>query len=295
MAFNKEIWSKEAYLAKAKYQGEFLPTLNKYRPDMGKGKSWHLSVIGSLTGQTNAYGSSTAVTYTSAGGAISDKELTTKNTAFKGFELDDDEINTTEVPIIRDFTMQAQKAIMNQIETAALLAMAVGCASGNRIELASGNQITLANLQTMEQNILDGGGSLDNNWLVVDPEYLINLQKVKENDDTDKYLFLDKNYLDQSVVEKGAIGKILSFNVILSHNLPTLSDDGSAYDAAGEKGILYYNADAMAVGMQAQMDIDTERDLTNVPVSNKVLVRTYYGFVVVDTGLCGCVREYSAG
>jgi hypothetical protein len=294
MAFNREVWAKEAYMAKAKYQGEFLPTLNKYRPDMGKNKSWHLSVIGALTGQVNAFGSSTAVTYTSAGGSITDKELTTKNTAFKGFELDDDEINTTEVPIIRDFTKQANKAIMNKIETAVLLEMAISSASGNRIELASGNQITLANLQTMEQNILDGGGSLDNNWLVVDPEYLINLQNVKENADTDKFLFLDKNYLDQSVVEKGAIGKILSFNVILSHNLPTLSDDGSAYDAAGEKGLLYYNADAMAVGIQDNPAIDTERDLTNVPVTNKVLVRMYYGYVVVDANLCGCAREYSA-
>lgn len=291
MAFPKETWAAQAYMAKAKYAGQFLPTLTKYRPDMGKGIKWHLTTIGALTGQYNDYGSTTAVTYTSAGGSTSAIDLETKDTAFKGFELDDDEINSSDINLIAGFTEQANKAIMNQIESQVALDMAINCASGNKIELASGNQITLANLQTMEKNILDNGGDLENNYLLVNATYLINLQNVIDANNV--RIFLNKDYLDQKFLQLGVVGQILSFKVILSHNLPTLNDAGTAYDAAGETAMVYYNADAFAVGIQSGFDVEVDRDATNIPVVNNVLVKAYVGKATVDANLSGHVREYS--
>lgn len=292
MAFPKETWAAQAYLAKSKYAGQFLPTLNKYRPDMAKGIKWHLTTIGALTGQYNDYGSTTVVTYTSAGGETSAIDLETKDTALKGFELDDDEINSTDINLISEYVTQSNKAIMNQIEKSVALDMAINCASGNKIELASGNQITLANLQTMEKNILDNGGDLENNYILVNPTYLINLQNVVDTNNV--RLFLNKEYINQDFLQKGVIGQILSFKVLLSHNLPTLNDAGTAYDAAGETAMVYYNADAFAVGIQTGMDVEVDRVTSSVPVVNNVLVKTYTGKAMVASGLAGHIREYSA-
>lgn len=291
MAFAREVWNAQAYMAKQLYAGQILPTLKYWNPEMTANAKWTIPTIGSLTGETNAYGSSASVTQTDAGALNSYKELTTHNDAFKYFTLTQDEIDTTNVPMVMSYIEQANKAIFNAVETDILLQMAIGSASGNRIEMASGNQITLANLQTMKQNLLDNGADANGEfYLAVDPEYLMNLQNVVVNSNK---IFLDRNYLDQKVLESGVVGMIEGFKVVMTHNLPTLSDDGSAYDAAGEKGLLYYCPESVAVGMESTPSIKTNELLTTVPVVNGVLVHYYYGKVIVNTGLVGCIREYS--
>lgn len=292
MAFAREVWNAQAYMAKQLYAGQILPTLKYWNPEMENNAKWTIPTIGSLTGETNAYGSSSSVTATDAGALNSYKELTTHNDAYKYFTLTQDEIDTTNINVVNAYIEQSNKAIFNAVETDVLLQMAIGSASGNRIEMASGNQITLANLQTMKQNLLDGGADANGDfYLAVDPEYLMNLQNVVVNSNK---IFLDRNYLDQKVLETGVVGMIEGFKVVMTHNLPTLSDDGSAYDASGEKGLLYYCPESMAVGMTSTPTIKTDEVLTTVPVVNSVLVHYYYGKVVVNTALCGCIREYSA-
>ena len=293
MAFEREVWSKEAYLSKMMYAGKVLPSLSLWKPDMNENDTWHLPTFGALTGEVNAAGSKTTVTYTDAGSANSAIDLTTKNDLYKGFTVTDAIADCSDQDTIARYMKIANTSCFKKLERTVLLAMAIGCASGNRIELASGNQITLANLQTMKQNLLDNGAEeTDPMYLVVNPEYLMNLQNVIDGDST--RIFLNRNKLDQNVLASGVVGMIEGFQVIMAHTMPTLNDAGTAYDASGETGLLYYSSEAMAVGMTKVARIDYQRDITDVPVSNKVLVHYYYGAAIVDDGLCGCAREYSA-
>ena len=292
MAFAREVWNAQAYLAKQLYAGNVLPTLKYWNPEMENNANWTIPTIGALTAEVNTYGSSSSVTATDAGALNSYKELTTHNDIFKYFTLTQDEIDTTNINVVNSYIEQANKAIFRKLEREVLLEMATGSASGNRIEMASGNQITLVNIQTMKQNLLDNGADPTGEfYLAVDPEYLMNLQNVVVNSNK---IFLDRNYLDQKALESGVVGMIEGFKVVMCHTLPTLSDDGSAYDASGEKGLLYYVPESMAVGMSSTPTLKTDEVLTTVPVVNSVLMHYYYGKVVVDTSLCGCIREYSA-
>jgi hypothetical protein len=292
MAIAQEIWGKELYIAASKYQGEFLPTLKKYNPEMKKNKSYHITVIPAQSASYRAYGAASAeVTYTK--GAPTDVEVVVKDEVYTAFYLDDEQLNTTETSLIQGFAEQSNEANMNGIETNVALNLAINAASGNKIELASGNQITVANLNTMRQNMLNAGSDFKECYFLINPTYETNIRNIKDADTNEK-LFLSADKFQPGVLRDGVIGKILGFNVILSHNLPTLNDAGTAYDAAGEVAMVYYDARAYAYGADPNSMVDTERDIDNIPVRNKVLVRKYVGHKTVDANFSGHVREYSA-
>jgi len=292
MAIANEIWSKELYLAASKYQGEFLPTLKKYNPDMKKNKSWHLTVIPKQTASYRAYGASAAsVTYTK--GAPTDVEVIVKDEVYTPFYLDDEQLNTTEAPLIQGFAEQATEANMFAIETKVALNMAINALAANKIELASGNQITFANLNTMRKNMLDAGSDFKECYFLINPTYEMNIRNIKDPDTNEK-LFISADKFGAGVLKEGVIGRILGFNVILCHTLPTLNDDGDTYDASGETAMVYYDARAYAYGADPEQTVDTERDIDTIPVKNKVLVKKYTGNKTVDSNFMGHVREYSA-
>ena len=169
--------------------------------------------------------------------------------------------------------------------------MAINAASGNKIELASGNQLTTANILAMKQNLLDGGSNGKNIFWLVDPEYLTNIMNVLDNGEK---IFLRNSDYPKGTLASGVLGTILGFQVLLSHNLPTLNDAGDAYDASGEKAMVYYDADAYAYGSDMNPSVEFDRDIDNIPIRNKVLVWKYTGNALVDANKCGHVREYSA-
>lgn len=288
MGIATETWLKEAYLAKHKYIGEFLPTLTSFNADE-KVKSKHITVIPAQSASYLDYGSTASVTYTSVG--LTDKELIIKDTAYVPFFLTDEQVNTTAVSVIRDTTKQAINANMNAIEKEALLQMAIGSASGNKIELATGDAITLANLQAMEKNLRENGSNMENAYLVVNPEFLIKLMNVEDNSEK---IFIKRSVYGNDVLEKGVVGTILGFKVLMSNNLPTLNDAGTAYDAAGETAAVYYDGDAMVVAISKHAKIETERNIDTLPIKNKVLCYFNAGNVVRNANICGHLRKYSA-
>ncbi|HQO22886.1 MAG TPA: hypothetical protein PLM72_07395 [Spirochaetota bacterium] len=292
MAIAREIWAKELYLAASLYQGEFLPTLKKYNPEMQKNKSYHITVIPAQSATYRAYGAASAqVTYTK--GAPTDVEVIVKDEVYSSFYLDDEQLNTTETPLIQGFATEANEAVMKAIETNVALTMAINCLAGNKIELASGNQITVANLNTMRQNMLNAGSDFSDCYFLINPTYETNIRNIKDPDTNEK-LFLSADKYQPGVLANGVIGTILGFKVILCHTLPTLNDAGTAYDAAGETAMVYYDSRAYAYGADPNAMLDTERDIDNIPVRNKVLVRKYVGHKTVDSNFSGHVREYSA-
>lgn len=291
MAIARETWSKELYLADSGYRGEFLPTLNKHNPEMGKNKSFHITVIPAQSAVYQAYGAgSAAVTYTL--GAPTDKEVIVKDTARTGFKLNDEQINTTETAIISGFATEANESNMNAIEAKVALDMAINCLSTNKIEMADGNQLTFANISTARKNMIENGSKMKDAYMLVNADFEYNIRNITDNSNR---IFIDQSKYPEGTLKSGVIGTALGFKIILCTNLPTLNDAGTAYDAAGETAMIYYDADCYSYGADPNPEVEVERDIDVFPIMNKVLIWKYTGHEMINANKCGHIREYSAG
>lgn len=203
----------------------------------------------------------------------------------------------SDIPMISFWSGEIKRAVNDQINKNAMSQVATTCATANKKKFSElvtdATTLTYAGLVALEKILDDGKFPLTDRTLVIPPKLKAAAQQMV---DPAGNLMLSKTYMGAdggNNMITGELGKMLSFTVIVSTNMPTLTATGTIDTVTPANNtrecLLAYHKSAFAAGIQEDMWFEEYPDGTNIGV--KIVGGSYWGRKMIRPEGAICVRD----
>lgn len=288
----QQMWAAGAMVANPELN-DIMPTFNtEYKLGVKQGDTVKIRVAGVVVaedGKTTQAGT----------GVVTDKAVIdmvfdqqTKAPVFIS-RMDDAQ---TDIPMITFWSGEIKKAVNDLMNKNAMSEAATTCATANKKKFSElvtdATTLTYAGLVALEKILDDGKFPITDRTLVIPPKYKAAMMQMV--DPAGNLVLLSKNYTNgENSLITGEVGKAMSFTVIVSTNMPTLTTTGTIDGATPANNIkeciLAYHKSAFAAGIQEDMWFEDYPDGTNI--GTKIVGGSYWGRKMLrPTGMV-CVRD----
>ena len=284
-----ELWETMAYIIPSAVTGSDTPLLFNipHKIALGANDTVHVPTITAGTATITRQGSTP--TYSASNFTPGVVDVQTKHQVGIPFNLTRVQKESMSFAIMSDVVAAQKLGLLKGIEKDVMRFMALGLASGNRAEFATGDAWTLAMFQTALINIVTKGAKLGNMFLALDPEFYYKIMAIEDTEG--RNMFLDFSIYGDKTAQTGVWGSFIGTKVLQVFDTPGVEDNWSAIEASEvHKCQFMFDARALAVGIEAQPFLFEATQIADG--SWDYLLQQFYGCNVIDGDMIYGFKEY---
>jgi len=183
------------------------------------------------------------------------KEIVLDKVAYCGWAAKRLELLDTDTSLRDELRKEASETLVKSVENAVITAVMNGIAAGNKLTfdgvIDGATTLTYEMLLAIEEKFNEANIPRDNRYMMIGAKMETKLKSMKDSTDTPVFISVDRS--GSTILTGGTLGKVLSFNVLTSNDVPKTSDAGVASGSGTKNAALFYHRDVIGYGSERSL------------------------------------------